>query len=117
MISTLPNNSFDFLPKIHIPKIPSQNIFSKKSKKKNNGTLTRTRTRTQKGEIQMRVQHKILDHNPWKYFSDAITEVWELVDKNNAVINPSLPHYHYYYGVALFPVNVDFCKKWIEFKL
>ena len=45
------------------------------------------------------------------YFRDAVTEVWELADENNKVISPSLPYNRYYYGIALFPVNSDFCKK------
>ena len=45
------------------------------------------------------------------YFSDATTEVWELGDENNKIISPSLPRNHYYYGIALVPVNSDFCRK------
>ena len=44
-------------------------------------------------------------------FSEAVTEVWELVDENNKVITPSLANGQYAYGIALFPVNSDFCKK------
>ena len=45
------------------------------------------------------------------YFSDATSEVWEFGDENNKVISPSLPYRKYFYGIALFPVNADFCKK------
>ena len=44
------------------------------------------------------------------YFSDLVTEVWELRDENNKVISPSLPYNKYYYGIALFPVNADYCR-------
>ena len=40
-----------------------------------------------------------------------MTEVWELVDENSKVISPSLPQNHVYLGIALFPVNTDFCSK------
>ena len=44
-------------------------------------------------------------------FSDAVSEVWDLADEKNKVIAPSLPRFHYSYGIALFPVNSDFCRK------
>ena len=47
----------------------------------------------------------------YSQFSDAVTEVWELADENNKVIAPSLPYNKYKFGIALFPVNSDFCKK------
>ena len=43
--------------------------------------------------------------------SDAVTEVWELVNEKNKVITPSLPKDQYYLGIALFPVHRDFCRK------
>ena len=45
------------------------------------------------------------------FFSDATTEVWEFGEENNKVISPSLPDYAYIYGIALVPVNSDFCRK------
>ena len=44
-------------------------------------------------------------------FSDVVTEVWDFVERNNKVIPPNLPQHAYYYGIAFFPVNIDFCKK------
>ena len=46
-----------------------------------------------------------------RHGNNAVTEVWELTDENNKVITPSLPSAHYGYGIALVPVNSDFCKK------
>ena len=47
------------------------------------------------------------------YFSDVDTEVWEFdaIEDRNKVIEPKLEKYSYYYGMALFPVDSEFCKK------
>lgn len=46
------------------------------------------------------------------YFSDVDTEVWEFdaFENRNKVIEPKLEKYSYYYGMALFPVDSEFCK-------
>ena len=47
------------------------------------------------------------------HFSDVETEVWEfdVFEEKNKVIEPKLEKYSYYYGMALFPVDSEFCKK------
>ena len=47
------------------------------------------------------------------YFRDVDTEVWEFdaFENRNKVIEPKLEKYSYYYGMALFPVDSEFCKK------
>lgn len=42
-------------------------------------------------------------------FSALETEIWNFVAENNKIINPTLPHNHYAYGVALYLVPFDFC--------
>ena len=44
--------------------------------------------------------------------SDAETEVWTMVNESNKTIKPSLQHMHYTYGIALYAVDFDFCRKW-----
>ena len=39
------------------------------------------------------------------------TEVWELEDGKNKVINPSLPNYNYAQGIGMFAVDFNFCRK------
>ena len=46
-----------------------------------------------------------------RHGNNAVTEVWELTDENNKVITPSLPDGEYTTGIALIPVNSDFCRK------
>ena len=43
--------------------------------------------------------------------SDALTEVWNLVEESKQVRIPTLERNQYAYGIALFLVNRDFCKK------
>ena len=43
--------------------------------------------------------------------STLVTEVWELENGNNTIIAPTLPDGHYNYGIALYVVDKDFCKK------
>ena len=43
--------------------------------------------------------------------SDAETEVWTMVNGSNKTIKPSLQHMHYTYGIALYAVDFDFCRK------
>ena len=45
-------------------------------------------------------------------FSPLVTEVWELENSNNKIIEPTLPNGHYGVGIALYVVEKDFCKKW-----
>ena len=42
-------------------------------------------------------------------FSPLVTEVWELENGNNQIIQPTLD---YAFGIALYVVEKDFCKKW-----
>ena len=44
----------------------------------------------------------------------AETEVWELSNGNNKVINPTLPSTHYRYGIGIYAVDFDFCRKKLE---
>ena len=44
-------------------------------------------------------------------FSPLVTEVWELENGNNKLIEPTLPDWHYTWGIALYVVEKDFCKK------
>ena len=45
------------------------------------------------------------------FLSYLDTEIWEFEAGNNNVIDPSLPDWDYAYGIALFVVDADFCKK------
>ena len=45
-------------------------------------------------------------------FRPLVTEVWELENGNNNIIQPTLPDADYMYGIALYIVEKDFCKKW-----
>ena len=47
------------------------------------------------------------DPNQWP----AVTEVWDLENNFGEVINPSLPRTNYSWGVALFLVTDEFCKR------
>ena len=44
-------------------------------------------------------------------FSPLVTEVWEVENGNNKIIEPTLPDGRYDWGVALYVVDKDFCKK------
>ena len=44
-------------------------------------------------------------------FRPLVTEVWELENGNNKTIEPTLPDSAYAYGIALYVVEKDFCKK------
>ena len=39
------------------------------------------------------------------------TEVWELSNGNNKVINPTLSAGHYAYGIGIYAVHFDYCRK------
>ena len=45
-------------------------------------------------------------------FSPIVTEVWELENGINKIIEPTLPNGEYVNGIALYVVEKDFCKKW-----
>ena len=45
-------------------------------------------------------------------FRPLVTEVWELENGNNKIIQPTLPDDDYAFGIALYVVEKDFCKKW-----
>ena len=42
-------------------------------------------------------------------FSDAETEIWELENGNNKLIDPVLPTNQYAIGIGLYPVDFSFC--------
>ena len=44
-------------------------------------------------------------------FSPLVTEIWELEIGTNKIIEPTLPDDHYAWGIALYVVDKDFCKK------
>ena len=44
-------------------------------------------------------------------FSPLVTEVWEFENGNNKIIQPTLPDDDYAFGIALYVVEKDFCKK------
>ena len=44
-------------------------------------------------------------------FSPLVTEVWELENGINKIIEPTLPNGEYVNGIALYVVEKDFCKK------
>ena len=44
-------------------------------------------------------------------FSPLVTEVWELENGSNKIIQPTLQDGDYYAGIALNVVEKDFCKK------
>ena len=53
-----------------------------------------------------------LGRNPLNYFVfSAETEVWQLSNGNNKVINPTLPSGHFGVGIGIYPVNFDYCRK------
>ena len=41
--------------------------------------------------------------------SDAETEIWELENGNNKLIDPVLPTNQYAIGIGLYPVDFSFC--------
>ena len=43
--------------------------------------------------------------------SSMETELWELDNGVYNIIQPNLPNNHYAFGVALFEVDANFCKK------
>ena len=45
-------------------------------------------------------------------FSPLVTEVWELENGNNKIIQPTIQDIDYAVGIALYVVEKDFCKKW-----
>lgn len=55
------------------------------------------------------VKHRSVDISEM-YLSASPTEVWELLSGNNKKIEPTLPS-RYDYGIVLYAVDEDFCKK------
>ena len=45
----------------------------------------------------------------YNIFSDAETEIWDFINENNRVIDPTLPREMYAYGIGLYIVPFDFC--------
>ena len=50
------------------------------------------------------------------WFSDAETEIWELENGNNKLIDPVLPTNQYAIGIGLYPVDYSFCQNWLQNK-
>ena len=49
---------------------------------------------------------------PSKSFAfSAETEVWELSNENNKIINPTLSSGYYERGMGIYPVDFDYCRK------
>ena len=42
-------------------------------------------------------------------FSGTVTEIWNIIDENQKVIDPTLPGSDYAYGIGLFIVPFDYC--------
>ena len=56
--------------------------------------------------------HRINEQNSFTHlFSPLDTEVWEFENGNNKIIQPTLPVDTYVYGIALYVVEKNFCKK------
>ena len=52
-------------------------------------------------------------HKIWKYLFSMYTEVWELESANRGkTIYPYLIKNDYAYGIGLYIVDADSCKKW-----
>ena len=43
------------------------------------------------------------------FFSKMDTEIWNLSDETNKMVNPTLPNYDYNYGIGLYIVPFNFC--------
>ena len=46
-----------------------------------------------------------------EFLFSVATEIWELENGNNKIVNPTLTNYDYSHGIGLFAVDFDFCKK------
>ena len=44
-------------------------------------------------------------------FRPLVTEIWQLENGNNKIIDPTLPDFDYVAGIALYVVEKDFCQK------
>ena len=42
-------------------------------------------------------------------FSDAETEIWDFLTATNKVVDPTLQHRDYMFGIGLYIVPFDFC--------
>ena len=42
-------------------------------------------------------------------FSDAETEIWDFINENNKMVDPTLPDNKYVLGIGLYIVPFDFC--------
>ena len=51
------------------------------------------------------MRHKTLS------FRDLVTEVFEFEYGNSKIINPTLQNNYDSWGIALYEVNADFCRK------
>ena len=44
----------------------------------------------------------------------APTEIWQLQNGESKIVNPILITGNYIYGIGLFAVDFNFCKKWFR---
>ena len=56
------------------------------------------------GEFTFKIFFDIKD-----FFSDLETEIWQLTNGNNKIINPTLPDGDYVFGIGLYLVPFNFC--------
>ena len=43
------------------------------------------------------------------FFSDKATEIWNVTDETNKVVNPMFPNWDYMNGIGLYIVPFNFC--------
>ena len=46
-----------------------------------------------------------------KIFIRVMTELWEMETQQRRLIAPTLPHNAYAYGIGLFLVDIEYCRK------
>ena len=63
------------------------------------------------GSITVDGQTMIIGGVEYDNYSPMVTEIWELENGINKISEPSLPFFPHYYGMALYIVDKDFCKK------
>ena len=64
------------------------------------------------GSITVDGQTMIIGGVEYDHYIPMVTEVWELENGNNKISEPTLPYFFsYLYGMALYIVDKDFCKK------
>ena len=51
------------------------------------------------------------DSSDQNIYASMPTEIWEFDNGVNNIIKTNLPHHDYIFGIALFKVDTNFCKK------